>query len=554
MARLKTAVELDQDWEQIIADRVTRTKNNEFVFFGESRQVSANQMWSFNDVPKLWSYHLNYFDFAVDLAVRFDQQNDESSYHHFRKLVTEWQLANPVLVGIPWDVYPTTLRLFNWLVAYSSFQKYLATDSELNSQLTKALHLHAQVVEKWLETSVGGNHLLENRIALYAYSQLADSPRTRTSRSELEQALRQEYERQILNDGGHYERVPGYHCLLTYRTLMLTDLMGNSLPDWLLHVAQKMVASLHMMTLDDGWYPSFGDSWREISPSPASVVSYAKELGIEPRAQATPVTDLPDFGITMIRSGNSQMVIDNGEFGSNDQPGHAHSDNLSYELLVNRDRVIIDSGTSTYEPGARRLEERGITAHNSLAISGEDIAEHWKSFRVGRRPKLLIRGTIRADAYVIAYGAHDGYSHLPGEPIAARLIASVGESMWIVVDQITGDHQHDIESRLHLHPSFVASIQANNEIELRSTESTQRLTFKPFGFENAQIIESGYSSSMGIPAPNSCVILEGSTLQNKVLGYAIHTESSDVLEAEQLDAIANELNDQLSELLTKTTS
>ena len=54
--------------------------------------------------------------------------------------------------------------------------------------------------------------------------------------------------------------------------------------------------------------------------------------------------------------------------------------------------LLVDRGVSTYEANDRRYLERSTSAHNTISVAGQEQAEIWASFRMGRRraPKLLI--------------------------------------------------------------------------------------------------------------------------------------------------------------------
>ncbi len=125
----------------------------------------------------------------------------------------------------------------------------------------------------------------------------------------------------------------------------------------------------------------------------------------------------PDTGYGVIRSPESRsaLIFDCGPLGPDYQPGHGHCDVLSYELSLHGQRVVVDTGVSTYEPGPERSYERSTAAHNTLRIDGEEQAEIWASFRVGRRPRV---GQIRG-------GSNGGFRFLSGEHDAYRRLGVV---------------------------------------------------------------------------------------------------------------------------------
>jgi hypothetical protein len=67
--------------------------------------------------------------------------------------------------------------------------------------------------------------------------------------------------------------------------------------------------------------------------------------------------------------------------------------------------VIVDTGISTYNPGAARLYERGTAAHNTVNVLGRNSSGIWLSFRVARRAAVKILED--QENYIVA--RHDGY-------------------------------------------------------------------------------------------------------------------------------------------------
>jgi len=121
-----------------------------------------------------------------------------------------------------------------------------------------------------------------------------------------------------------------------------------------------------------------------------------------------------DTGYATIRDNiaRSFLIFDCGPLGPDYQPGHGHSDVLSYELTLQGQRVIVDTGVSSYEQGPERYYERSTAAHNTVRVDGLEQAEIWGGFRVGRRPAVssIHCGEIEDSQFV--RGTHFGYKHL----------------------------------------------------------------------------------------------------------------------------------------------
>jgi hypothetical protein len=145
------------------------------------------------------------------------------------------------------------------------------------------------------------------------------------------------------------------------------------------------------------------------------------------------------------------LIFDCGPLGPDYQPGHGHCDVLSYELSLHGQRVVVDTGVSTYEACAERHYERSTAAHNTLRIDGEEQAEIWASFRVGRRPRVgrLEGGETREFHFVRGVQ----YAYQPRGVIHSRMILLTPRKCWVVIDSLEGQGKHLVESFIHFHPA-----------------------------------------------------------------------------------------------------
>jgi uncharacterized heparinase superfamily protein len=184
---------------------------------------------------------------------------------------------------------------------------------------------------------------------------------------------------------------------------------------------------------------------------------------------------------------------------------------LSYELSLAGQRVVVDSGVSTYEPGPERYHERSTSAHNTLRIDDEEQAEIWASFRVGRRPRVgQIRGGSKG-AFPFVSGEHDAYRRLG--VVHARQILLCPLDTWIVVDLLRGKGYHRVESFLHFHPSVhieaqVGVMDASAGPPLRrwtAKFADQTYWLATYGDGQFGLVESWYAEQFGNRRPSTAL-------------------------------------------------
>ena len=207
----------------------------------------------------------------------------------------------------------------------------------------------------------------------------------------------------------------------------------------------------------------------------------------------------------------STLIFDCGPLGPDYQPGHGHCDVLSYELSLHGQRVVVDTGVSTYEPGPERYYERSTAAHNTLRIDGEEQAEIWASFRVGRRPRV---GQIRGDsngAFPFVSGEHDAYRRLG--VVHARTILLRAPDTWIVADLLTGSGSHRVESFLHFHPrvrveALADAMETSAGLPLRRWTvefADQSYLLATYGDGQFDLLKSWYSEQFGNRQPSTAL-------------------------------------------------
>jgi uncharacterized heparinase superfamily protein len=178
---------------------------------------------------------------------------------------------------------------------------------------------------------------------------------------------------------------------------------------------------------------------------------------------------LPDTGLVRAAAGGWHLLADVGPPGPPELPAHAHADTLGCLLYADGAPLLIDTGTSTYAPGAVRDYERSTAAHNTAELDGIDSTEVWGAFRAGRRARVHGCAAYAAGATVAspateagqagaarltAQAEHDGYRHLPGRPVHGRRWSLTAAGL-LVDDELTGGRRHAITLRWHLAPGSV---------------------------------------------------------------------------------------------------
>ena len=435
------------EWRPPAERRSSMLGPRAFRFLNEGGVLPSGRPWEAPGRSKLWLYNLHYFD---DLnAVGADERVD---WH--LELIERWIADNPPGVGVGWEPYPTSIRIVNWI-------KWAWAGNDLGSATRQSLAVQTRWLTRRLETHLLGNHLVANAKAMVFAGCYFEGPEARAWLKRGMTILEREIPEQILPDGGHFERSTMYHALALEDMLDLLNIAravpapftpwAKSVSLWP-EVVRRMGHWLSAMCHPDGEIAFFNDAATGIAPTPAALTGYARRLGAAwEESNIDGVVWLEHSGYVRAQRNGVVLVADVAPIGPDYLPAHAHADTLSFELSVQRQRVVVNSGTSCYGLGEQRDRERGTAAHSTVEVEGENSSEVWAGFRVARRARPFdVSVRVEQDAVRIE-AAHDGYRRLRGGVVHRRSWELRDECLEIV-DHLEGSVNGAI-SRVHFHPA-----------------------------------------------------------------------------------------------------
>lgn len=446
--------------------------------------------WNPAALPRLWRYHLHYFD---------DRRSP-----HFARLAERWIAEHLAGAQPGWEPYPLSRRIPNWVIWM--LDGHAPVPGMLASLDRQAASLAAQ-----LEYHLLGNHLLANlRALVFAGAFFANRPQWLARGVE---EFSRQLDDQLLPGGAHAERSPMYHALILHDLLDLIALAhvypgvipsGHEL-HWRLRAAQ-MLHWLTWMCHPDGAIAFFQDAAFDMAPAPSAIQEYARRLGVAPVAAGA-----DGSGYARIEQGGTMLIFDAAGPAPAHQPGHAHAGALSFELSHQGQRILVNSGTSTYEPGVERCYERSTAAHNTLVLNGRDQSEMWAAFRVGRR--ATVEELERTDLSITA--RHDGYA-----PVVHQRRLCLDGSRLLVEDRLDGSGTHQGEIFFHFHPEVALTQRKPRPSGLAGHHASGlRFDIRPPAQLQATVEASQWRPEFGLRLPNQRLRLSG----NVALPVTFHT-------------------------------
>ena len=464
------------------------------TFQSRAVEVGFPPDWNRADLPGHWLYHLHYHDYLWGLPFERARECARHWMDHHR--------PGPGRIG--WDPYPTSLRVANWCALFlGRHRARTLADAAFRDALWTSVHRQAAHLARNLEWRLLGNHLLENGVALAlagsAYAHPDADRWLRTGRW----LLWRELPEQMLADGGHFERSPMYQCRVLYALLLLRASGAPVLEELAGRYIAPAARALAALTHPDGGVALLNDSALGVYPEPRALL----RAGGAPPAGEGPFA-LAESGYYGARSASGAYVVcDAGPLGPDYQLGHGHADLFTFELSLAGARVVVDSGVATYEPGPLRDYCRSTRAHNTVEIEGEDSAETWAAFRVGRRcrPRGVAWAATGEEFELSA--RHDGYRHLPGRPTHARSFRWRGGGLLEISDRIEASRPVRAIARLHFHPDCRLGGRAGQTRTVSFPGGRARVTWS--GWEAVVEEESWYCPEFGIALANPCLAFSG---------------------------------------------
>lgn len=511
-------------WSESVADRCLRAEavaEQRFNFLNQCVSFDEQPEWHNTELTRLWRFHLHYFDFVNDLIIWYASGKPNAAFQTFRRLASSWIDHNQRLEGDGWHPFTISVRLVNWINAMSVFERQLVDDQSFYQNLLSSLFGQAQFLSKDIEFDVRGNHILKNIKALLFVGLSFNGRGPQQWYRRALRLLELELIEQVLADGGHFERSPGYHLAVLKDCLeiaILVERVEGFSPRWLDDALLRMTEYLVAILPLNGQVPLLKDTTWDNDVLPIDLLNAAAlyfreptfklsdDFGLYPfllfglsgwetfkewPENRTPrgCVALRDTGYYVMRDDENDdfLILDFGKPCPDYLPAHAHADMFSYELTVGGQRVIVDSGVYEYTAGYWRDYFRSTRAHNTVEIEGADQSELWDSFRVARRARPGQGIWEETEGYALVQRTHNGYRRLSVPVIHRRTLVWQKACFWLVVDEVLGEGWIEAANYVHLHPDLTFNALSNSIWAIKGSHSHIWLT--AFGHERCSLVK-----------------------------------------------------------------
>ncbi len=301
--------------------------------------------------------------------------------------------------------------------------------------------------------------------------------------------LGQEIERQILPDGGHFQRNPSLLLGVMRHLVDIRDALHAAqveAPAFLQGAMDRMAPMLRGLRLGDGGLALFNGGGEEGRQFIDQVLAQAG-------AKGKALSNAPHTGFQRINAGRTTLIIDTGAPQSAEAAENAHAGALSFEMSAGKARLIVNCGAPSSGDPAWRAAARATAAHSTVCVDGACSSD----FLPARDPPKVSCARRQAEGNVWLETVHEGYKESFGLTHERKFYLDSSGADFRGEDVLTGFGGKNFVLRFHLHPQVQASLAGDGASVLLKPPAGAGWRFHAAGGAVA-IEESVY---MGRPGP-----------------------------------------------------
>jgi uncharacterized heparinase superfamily protein len=415
--------------------------------------------WRHTGASEYWFRELQSFDWLRDLQALATQVSRARA----RKLVLHWLDVHTAIDPRPWSPDLLGRRVAAWL----SHAEFLLKDSDssFSKRFFQGVALQARHLSRTARTCEDGSErFLAIKGLLYSGLSLPDGERRTHQALKL---LAAELTRQILPDGGHFERSPSAHLsvlrhLIDIRGSLISA--GQPSPEALNNAIDRMAPILRAFRHGDGALALFNDS---VETEPWLIDLVLAQCGTKGRA----LDNAPHAGFRRVQAGRSLLIAD---FGAPAKFGRrVHAGTLSFELSAGKERLIVNCGAWRGDDDAWRKALRATAAHSTLTVNDTNSCELFDDGSIGTGPTRIESQREDQEGATWLEASHDGYREPFGLNHQRRLYVAPDGNNLRGEDILTRANANNrggrsFTIRFHLHPDVQASlVQDGGSVLLR---------------------------------------------------------------------------------------
>ena len=468
---------------------------NETVSFENGRSISLDspevmeqslhwklKCWGFEHLKPIWLTALEPSEFSDnDIAIH-------------RSWLNEWMGDHPIAADSQylrryWMPHSVCLRILNWARYDSLFASRL--NESFREDIRRFVYKNAAFLSDNVEHGVGGNHLIENAVALVVAGSYFQHDSWLTQG---QQILRRAATEQFFDDGGHVERSPMYHLIVTQRYLTSADLLASAdrSTDIITTTAKEAVKFAGAIRPPDGEIPLLNDSVLNEALSIDGLRQYADACGLKHFSSGGfQQQNCPETGYYWLGNEDDCLLAVGGELAVEHLPAHAHAHPAQVLVWVDGYRILTDTGVFEYATGDARHYARSVRSHNTVQVDDIEPVRIGNSFYWFGNVATNVKWNDHklTISYDVDRIGRSSYTH--------KRVVKFDPDGWTIVDDIEGIGSM-ATIRFHVHPDLTAVVD-NDRVHIMDTTADDRiLNIRFTSEENITVETAPYSPRYGV--------------------------------------------------------
>mgnify|MGYP001242168590 FL=1 len=482
--------------------------------------------------------------------------------------INDWIDNNPFLYSINWKcAMDVSIRSINWIYAYNMISS-IDVDQKFKIKFKKSLYEHGWYIYRNLEDNFKNstNHYVSNLVGLLLLGLIFNN--CKEGKKWISYAIINIHKNilnQTYSSGVNYEKSINYHRLVTEMFTLCYILLKKHnyiIPNDVKKRVEKQFDFIMAYTKpndnspiigdqDDGRLLPFGiqkninhsylltigsilfdrndfkslssgynvDAFFFLGDNSIDIYKNIRKVKLEYKSSA-----FEDAGFFIMKNNKDYIFINNSGLGLNAYKDnhnggtHTHADMLSFELCIDNEDIIVDTGSYEYTRDIKtRNYFRSTKMHNTIEVDEKDQYEidydRFSKFKTRAKPKH-IKWESNND-YDLYIGEHNGYARLEDPFIHRREFKYLKNKRELfITDQLISNESHNIKSYFHFKPGLDVEIK-DNFITVYCKKKKVILSFVNIEKINLKKYKDWVSSSYGSKKMGNVICLAFKSVPNQ---------------------------------------
>jgi uncharacterized heparinase superfamily protein len=449
-----------------------------------------------------------------------------------RGLVLDWIGVCRAPAGLAYEPAIIGRRLVSWIAQANMLLDGL--DARSYSAIMTSIDQQIVTLKTTWRNAPDGIPRLLCLIAL-VLSDLAVSGHDRQLK-EAQDALLEELNRQILDDGGHVSRSASVLADLILDLLPLGQCFhsrGLQPPKEINEVVKKALSFLRFMRLGDGMLARFNGVSTGSPATLATVLAYSgNDFVVRPVASAS--------GYVRLERGETIIVADAGSPPPLEMAIEAQAGALSFEMTSRQYLIFANGGFPGPADHSWDAAARATASHNTLSLAGTSSSRLVRHAQLEemigglpiRGPETVLSEYSEEDGHAMLKASHDGYLKRFGLIHTRHLSLAPNGDKLDGVDilrppkgQLRLKHDLPYAIHFHLHPDCRHELDGHTTCRVKLPDG--RIWVFEAGDTSLAIEESLFYVDSAGPRPGLQIVLRGTTFGETEIRWTMRAETPD---------------------------